>query len=125
MLGLIQVLLNPVSLEAIKMLIRKSKFIPGIVLKIFMENTNWASIGIHPIRRKKTGKQNTDYTIREKGSSQEINNGKKYKGIHILTEELIRDILYEGESNSINEVGDMRDVETHARTLTRLEKEKS
>jgi hypothetical protein len=40
------------------------------------------------------------------------------------TEAKIRDILYDGESNSIDEVGAMRDEETLTRTLMRLEKKK-
>ncbi|CEG41886.1 uncharacterized protein PHALS_03269 [Plasmopara halstedii] len=94
---------------------------------LFIENPNWVALQIHPIRRK-SGKDDPRYRLGVKGSLISIIGNKKrynYETIDwVATESKIRDIHYDGESNSIDEVGSMRDEENRTRILMRLEKKK-
>ncbi|GMF36126.1 unnamed protein product [Phytophthora lilii] len=89
---------------------------------------NWVALRIQPIR-KKTGSEDQRYILGDKGSLITIRTGKKSKTYGSLdwvaTESKIRDIWYEGESQSIDEVGSMRDEENRTRTVLRLGKKRS
>lgn len=49
----------------------------------FKENPNWASIGIHPIK-KKNGNDDNRHVLREKGSMRSVKTGKKAKIMVLL-----------------------------------------
>ncbi|GMF28189.1 unnamed protein product [Phytophthora fragariaefolia] len=76
----------------------------------FKSNPNWASIGINPVKR--DGNDGEKRVIRETGSIRSVKTGRKYQKCDsfdwVATESKIRDIFYNGESNSIDEVGAMR-----------------
>ncbi|GMF39276.1 unnamed protein product [Phytophthora fragariaefolia] len=80
-------------------------------IKAFVKsNPNWASIGINPV--KIDGSDDEKRVIRENGSIRSVKTSRKYQKYDsfdwVATESKIRDIFYNGESNSIDEVGAMR-----------------
>ncbi|GMF24306.1 unnamed protein product [Phytophthora lilii] len=93
----------------------------------FKKYPNWVALRIHPIR-KKDHKDDKRYVIGENGSLLSVKNGKKYKQYEYIdwveTEEKVRNIWYDAESQSIDEVSAMRGEESLTRTLSRLEKKK-
>ncbi|GMF27129.1 unnamed protein product [Phytophthora lilii] len=93
----------------------------------FKKYPNWVALRIHPIR-KKDHKDDKRYVIGENGSLLSVKNGKKYKQYEYYdweeTEEKVRNIWYDAESQSIDEVSAMRGEESLTRTLSRLEKKK-
>ncbi|KAG6944318.1 hypothetical protein JG687_00017932 [Phytophthora cactorum] len=94
---------------------------------LFKKNPNWVSLKLHPIK-KKDRSQNQKYVIGDRGSLVLVRNGNKstnYGSIDwVATESLIRDIMYDAESNSIDETHAMRNEEDLTRTMTRLTKMK-
>ncbi|CEG43634.1 uncharacterized protein PHALS_13826, partial [Plasmopara halstedii] len=97
------------------------------IKNLFIENPNWVALRIHPIRRK-TGKDDPRYRLGDKGSLITIiGNIKRYNYETIdwvATESKIRNIYYDGESNSIDEVGAMHDEENLTRTLMQSDKKR-
>ncbi|GMF14364.1 unnamed protein product [Phytophthora fragariaefolia] len=73
-------------------------------------NPNGASIGIIPVKR--DGSDDENRVICDNGSIRSVKTGRKYQKYDsfdwVATESKIRDIFYNGESNSIDEVGAMR-----------------
>jgi hypothetical protein len=94
----------------------------------FTKYPNWVALRLHPVR-KKDHKDDKRYVIGETGSLLSIKNGKKYKRYEyidwVATEEKVRNIWYDAESQSIDEVGAMRDEENLTKPLLRLEKKRS
>ncbi|GMF58807.1 unnamed protein product [Phytophthora fragariaefolia] len=76
----------------------------------FKSNPNWASIAIKPVKR--DGSDDEKRVIRENGSIRSVKTGQKYQKYDsfdwVATESKLRDIFYNGESNSMDEVGAMR-----------------
>jgi len=97
------------------------------IIGFFKKNLNWVALRIQPIR-KKTGREDPRYVLGENGALITVRTGQNFKTYGSLdwvaTESKIRDIWYEGESQSIDEVGAMRDEENLTRTAMRLEKKK-
>lgn len=93
----------------------------------FKKYPNWVALRIQPIR-KKTDREDPRYVLGEKGSLITLKTGRKSKTYGtidwVATESKIRDIYYDAESQSIDEVGAMRDEENRTRTIMRLEKNK-
>ncbi|KAJ8561763.1 hypothetical protein ON010_g7922 [Phytophthora cinnamomi] len=71
----------------------------------FKASPNWTSV-------KKNGSDNENLVTWENGSLRTVSNGKKIRRYGtidwVATEAKVRDILYDGESNSIGEIGAMR-----------------
>jgi hypothetical protein len=94
---------------------------------LFKDNPNWVALKIQPIR-KKNGKDDSRYVLGENGDLILVKTGKKSNAFisldWIATENKIRDIYYDSESQSVDEVDSMRDEENLMRTAMRLEKKK-
>ncbi|GMF25208.1 unnamed protein product [Phytophthora lilii] len=97
------------------------------IKSLYTDNPNWVALRIQPIRRK-NGKDDPRYRLGDKGSLISVIGDKKrfnYDTIDwVATEAKIRNIHYDGESNSNDEVGAMRGEENRIRTLMRLEGKK-
>ncbi|GMF31842.1 unnamed protein product [Phytophthora lilii] len=81
------------------------------IKNLYTANANWAALGVKPIKRK-TGREDNRYCIGDKGSlivTRTSKKSKTYQSIDwVATEQKLRDIWYEGESNTIDELSDMR-----------------
>ncbi|GMF36861.1 unnamed protein product [Phytophthora lilii] len=80
------------------------------ITEFYKTYPNWASLGINPVKR--DGTDDEKRVIRENGSLRSVKTGIKYKKYDafdwVATEAKIRAIWYEGESQTIDEVGTMR-----------------
>ncbi|GMF35068.1 unnamed protein product [Phytophthora lilii] len=80
------------------------------ITEFYKTYPNWASLGINPVKR--DGTDDEKRVIRENGSLRSVKTGIKYKKYDafdwVATEAKIREIWYEGESQTIDEVDAMR-----------------